>query len=345
MVSLKKAALAVLALGVTGVASAAMYAPPPAAGCTVGNNVTVPCEKRGWSFAADALYVQTNNIGAVTSDITGVAGDDLDTSSLNNDVGNFGNDWNWGFQLAAAYYFGTGNDVNLNWTHFVHGSDQTVTDADGLLEGNYIADTLVTGAVQDQVTTRVDNNFNSLNLEFGQLVHFGEKVDTRFHAGLQWAQVDQSLTQTGTNTANTVANDTNVIDSDFDGIGPRLGMDSSYNFGNGFSIFGNIAGALLIGSINSSSTETFTDADGTVTGLLTTNSDTGNTVVPEAEVKLGARFTKALAQGDLTAEVGYEAVNYWDAQNITDYNDVGNSDENNFAYNGIFFGLKWMGNA
>ncbi len=352
MVSLKKAALAVLALGVTGVASAAMYMPPAAAGCTVGNNVTVPCEKKGWSFAADALYVQTNNVGAVTSNVTGSVAVDPTTgdfdptgSAVNDSVGSLSPDWNWGFQLAAAYYFGTGNDVNINWTHFVHGYDETTTASSGVLLGDYISDALATGVATNQITTRVDNDFNSVNFEFGQLVHFGEHVDTRFHGGLQWAQIDESLTQTGVNTGNTLANDTNVIDSDFDGIGPRFGADTAYNFGNGFSVFGNVAAGILVGSINTSQTETFTNAEGTVVGVGTSSSDTGNTVVPEAEAKLGVRFTKALAQGDLSAEVGYMAVNYWDAQNITDYNDVGDSNEENFGYNGIFFGLKWMGNA
>lgn len=345
MVSLKKAALAVLALGVTGVASAAMYMPPAAAGCTVGNNVTVPCEKKGFSFAADALYVQTNNVGAVTNTVTGSDSGTASTSTLNADIASLSPDWNWGFQLAAAYYFGTGNDVNLNWTHFVHTTNQTNSASTGVITGDYLSDSLATEANIDQISTSLNNNFNSLNLELGQLVHFGEHVSTRFHAGLQWAQIDETLTQTGLNTSNTLASDNNSIDSDFDGIGPRFGMDSSYDFGNGFSVFGNLAASVLVGSINTSSTETFTDADGNVAGSITTSSDTGNTVVPEAEAKLGVRYTKALAQGDLSAEVGYQAVNYWDAQNITDYNDVGDSDESNFGYNGIFFGLKWMGNA
>jgi hypothetical protein len=345
MVSLKKAALAVLALGVTGVASAAMYMPPAAAGCTVGNNVTVPCEKKGWSFAADALYVQTNNVGAVTSNVTGGFNTADATGAINNNVGDLGTDWNWGFQLAAAYYFGTGNDVNINWTHFVHSTEETDTAASGVMIGNYLSDILNTGASQNQVYTKLDNDFNSVNFEFGQLVHFGEHVDSRFHGGLQWAQIDETLTQTGSNTSVAAANDTNVIDSDFDGIGPRFGADTAYNFGNGFSLFGNVAGALLIGSINTTQTETFTNTAGAIVGQATSSSDTGNTVVPEAEAKLGVRFTKAMAQGDLSAEVGYQAVNYWNAQNITDYNDVGNSDESDFGYNGIFFGLKWMGNA
>lgn len=343
MVSLKKAALAVLALGVTGVASAAMYVPPPATGCTVGNNVTVPCEHKGWSFAADALYVQTNNVGAVTSDITGTNTGVPATSTLNDDIGSLNTDWNWGFELAAAYYFGTGNDVNINWTHFVHGSDQTVTDGTGSLTGNYIHDIYPSGSAADTIYTDVSNNFNAVNFEFGQLVHFGEHVDTRFHGGLQWAQIDETLTQTGTD-ASSGADDSAYITSDFDGIGPRFGMDSTYNFGNGFGVFGDLAASILVGSVKTTSSETYNNGTAD-TGSLTSSSSTGNSVIPEAEAKLGVRYTKALAQGDLSAEVGYQAVNYWDAQNITDYNDLGNSDESNFGYNGIFFGLKWVGNA
>jgi hypothetical protein len=313
--------------------------PPAATGCTVGTNVTVPCEKKGWSFAADALYVETNNIGAVSANTTtsGTTG-----TTTNVGVNDFNNDWNWGFVLAAAYYFGTGNDINLNWTHFVHTADQTDT-AD---EGYYIGDVLDDSEALDQVSTSVGNDFNSLNLEFGQLVHFGDHVDTRFHAGLQWAQVDESLEQTGLNTSDdSLSTDSASVTSDFDGIGPRLGMDSAYNFGNGLSLFGDLAASLLVGSVKTTSSETRTDEAGDVSAIINTSSSTGNMVVPEAEVKLGVRYTKPLAQGDLSAEVGYEAVNYWNVQNLAQYDDTGSDNESNFGYNGIFFGLKWMGNA
>lgn len=334
MISLKKAALAVFAFGVSSAASAGMYEAPPAAmGCT-GNNVTVPCEKRGWSFAADALYVETNNVGPVTATVSG------GETSTNRSFNDFQSDWQWGFELAAAYYFGTGNDINLNWTHFTSNSSETNTQAGvvGLYTVSFIDDI----GEANSISTSVDNNFDAVNFEFGQLVHFGEHVDTRFHAGLQYASISQTLDQSAWISTEPEFVNTGNIKSEFNGLGPRLGMDNSYNFGNGVSLFGNLEVGLLVGDITTNLT--FTEIDSDVPGgevQATYDNSFDSSLVPEAEAKLGVSYTKPLAQGDLSVDVGYEVANYWDAlASTTDYNET-----TNFGYNGLFFGLKWMGNA
>jgi len=333
MVNLKKAALAVIALGVTSVASAGMYAPPAAAGCT-GSSVSVPCEKQGWSFAADALYVQTNNVGQVTT--TGTTSNGVATASYQNLQPN----WVWGYRFAAGYDFGTGNDLNVNWTHFVKQSSQTTDGAVAL----YASNDLQGDNASTNVATDIDNTFNAVNFEFGQTVNFGEHVDTRFHAGLQYAQIKNTLDQS-VNSSNVAIYNEETIESKFDGIGPRLGMDSSYSFGNGLSVFGNVAGSLLVGNLKYNETGVQTNANGTGTtaaGTITSAS-ADNSIVPEMDAKLGLSYTKPLAQGDLSAEVGYEVANYWNSTSYT--SSAGDADKTDFGYDGIFFGLKWLGNV
>jgi len=328
----------VIALGMTGVASAAMYAPPAAAtGCMAGD-VNVPCEKRGWSFAADALYVQANNAGQVTSTTTAT------DTSVNTDYQSYQPDWTWGFRFAAAYYFGTGNDLNLNWTHFVKQSDNQNVSGEGI-DGLYITQALASDETVDNIATDVENKFDAVNLEFGQMVHFGEKVDTRFHAGLQYANIHQTTDQTGWNTDNNNIYDENNVESKFSGFGPRFGMDSAYNFGNGMAVFGNVAAALLVGDIKYNQTETFTAADGSgdTAATVSSSATSDNSIVPSADAKLGLRYTKSLAQGDLSAEVGYEVANYWNSVSTT--SETTDADTTSFGYDGIFFGLKWMGNV
>lgn len=336
MVNLKKAALAVIALGVTSVASAGMYAPPAAAGCT-GSSVTVPCEKQGWSFAADALYVQTNNVGQVSSTTT-TSGTAVTTAYQNLQP-----NWVWGFRFAAGYDFGTGNDLNVNWTHFVKQSSQTTAGAG--VDGMYTVNALQGDNTADSIATDIDNTFNAVNFEFGQTVNFGEHVDTRFHAGLQYAQIKNTLDQSAWNASNVAIYNENTMESKFDGIGPRLGMDSSYSFGNGLSIFGNVAGSLLVGDLKYNENGVQTDANGTGTTAASTTvtATADNSIVPEMDAKLGLSYTKPLAQGDLSAEVGYEVANYWNSTSYT--SSAADADKTDFGYDGIFFGLKWLGNV
>jgi len=347
MVSLKKTAFAVMALvGVSGVASAGMYAPPPAPGCTEGS-VSVPCEKRGWSVEAQALYVQLSSLKQATATANVGTINPGEPTSGTLSFSDLQPDWAWGFLIGGNYYFGTGSDIGLNWTHLSKDSSATAVGTD--VFGLFIQDELIGGSGEplnsdvDNVATDVDNKYDAVNFEFGQHVNYGEHVDARFHAGLQYARLKQDITQTGWNSGlGTAVTDSTSIESKFDGIGPRAGVDTSYDFGNGVSLVGDTAFGLLIGDQKFTRTETFADGAGNASSIVGT-AKTDNAIVPEAEAKLGVRYTHPLAQGDLSAEAGYQVVNYWDALTSTDTDTSLVTD--NFGYNGVYFGLKWLGNV
>jgi len=337
MMNLKTAALAVLALGVSGAATAGMYAPPPAMGCTAGN-VTVPCEKKGWMVGAEVLYVQVGNVGTVAE--TSVANT---TNGVDETEQSFASDWTWGFRVEAAYLFGTGNDVNVNWTHFDKNSDQTLSaDGDDVLEGYYTEVTLDDDESADTIDTTVNNHFDAVNLEFGQTVNFGEKVTTRFHAGLQYAQIKQTVTQSAYDIDNSAEYNEDSEQNKFSGVGPRAGIDSAYSFGNGFSIFGNVAAGLLVGQETYNKTYTVTDEAGALDSEDTESSSQSTFIVPEAEIKLGVAYSKPMADGDLKVQAGYQVDQYWSALDSQNYE---SGSDGNFNFQGVFLGLNWTGNA
>lgn len=314
MLNLKKTAVAVLAFG-----SSAVFAGTMGPVCTPGN-VTVPCERTAWDFGVQALYLQPSYSGIGYQGATTVNGvQNYDDSHYK---------WGWGFKLEGSYHFSTGNDLNLNWYHLSKSVNRTVS-------GTY--STLLNLPFTLSGAASVKPQWDAVNLEFGQHADFGEWKNIRFHGGVQYADI-----RTNHAIAGVVNNTVTIADTGrmkYSGFGPRVGLDYSYDFGNGLAMYANGASALLVGtqSFNRTFSPTYFGLSA-VSGSITA-------IVPELEAKLGLTYTYAMAQGDLTLDAGWMWVNYFNAQHTASALVSGNVDKTDFAVQGPFVGLKWVGNV
>jgi len=313
MLNLKKTAVAVLAFG-----SSAVFAGTMGPVCTAGN-VTVPCERNAWAFGVQALYLKPtydSNIGSYS-----LTSSPSTVSIQQNDP-----DWNWGFKLEGAYHFSTGNDLDLNWYHLGGKSETTRSTSTVTVPGT---STQITNA-SDAFTLKP--RWDAVNLEFGQHVDFGEFKNIRFHGGVQYARIKTEMAHVGI--AGTAATAYRLSNSmTFNGFGPRIGADMSYDLGNGLAVYANGATAILAGT-SKGSTVVPTLAS---LALPTTYNGSRTAIVPEVEAKLGLTYTYAMAQGDLSLDVGYMWVNYFKAQQSLATSD------SDFGLHGPFAGLKWVG--
>jgi hypothetical protein len=310
MLNLKKTAVAVLALG-----SSAVFAGTMGPVCTPGN-VTVPCEKTAWDFGAYALYLEPvydANFGYRRLNPTLADG-------VSTRFGNLDPKWGWGFKLEGSYHFNTGNDLNVNWYHFEHETTRTyagVVQFNGAALGPF------------SVYNRFEPKWDAVNIELGQHVDFGEFKNIRFHGGFQYARVETDYRDAATGVY------LNSTKHKFNGFGPRVGVDMAYDLGNGFGIYANGASAILVGDSKFNSNIAVFPASYTLSGSK-------RTIVPELEAKVGAKYTYAMAQGDLTLDGGWMWVNYFNVNHFVTLTDV---KESNFAVQGPYVGLKWVGNV
>ena len=332
MLNLKKTAVAVLAFG-----SSAVFAGTMGPVCAPGN-VTVPCASQAWDFGAQALYLkpsysayQYNQVSSNT-----VTADGIGVRSTNYNENNNSNNWGWGFKLEGSYHFSTGNDLNLNWYHLDHSVNNS---------GGFVALNTLNTEVQDSVNSYATNataKWDAVNVEFGQHSHFGEWKNIRFHGGVQYARVeaDANLAVAGLTLGGVSVPDfLGGVDltSKYNGFGPRIGADYLYNWGNGFAMYANGASALLVG------TQSFNTSAGALVGddaVVDLKNGSATAVVPELEAKLGVKYTYAMAQGDLSLDGGWMWVNYFNAVNAGP-----ETAQSNFAVQGPFLGLKWVGNV
>ena len=85
-------------------------------------------------------------------------------------------------------------------------------------------------------------------------------------------------------------------------------------------------------------------ATNTNIGVATSHSN----VLPELDAKLGAMYTYAMAQGDLSLDVGWVWAHYVNALNSLDTAVGAGSDltrPRSFGIQGLYFGAKWVGNV
>ena len=116
---LTKTTIAIAVLGLSGVASAAMYAPPPA-----GPTWHIGFEFGGYEATNEDLWFAETTTGAPTP------------GALTGTHHYVDPDYEFGFSIDAGYHFDGTNDVTVGWTWF-EDDDATGAVAVGTGQGNY----------------------------------------------------------------------------------------------------------------------------------------------------------------------------------------------------------------
>lgn len=300
-------------------ASNAVFSGTMGSACTPGS-ITTPCGQKTWSFASKALYLQDSAGGL---DFPGYA----EVGNAQNNVrtyDNRGNNWNWGFEIEAAYEYSTGKDININWYRIDQNSKGTApvplfTASGALFRAPYI---------------QRKPHWDAVNLEFGQQINLTEQSYARIHGGAEYVYLSETLKINSTG-----INPTDYVDSkrnpSFSGGGPRLGADLFYNLSNRFSVYAKGATGIYVGTAKLY--RLFVLLNGNTSEVRSSH----QLIVPEIEGKLGATYTHAMASGNLSLDGGWMLVNYFQALTRIPSSIV---IDTNIGFQGPYFGLKWQGN-
>ena len=310
MLGFKKTALAFLVCN-----SSTVFAGAMGTVCAPGN-VTLPCQHQGWEVGGKALYLQST-WGALN----------FPYYQINNKINEFHNEspaWDWGFMLEGSYHFATGNDVNLNWYH--------VNDSHSNTIGNsfYLADSNTRPTYYGPARFTNKSTWDAVNVEFGQQVDYNQAVSIRYHAGFEYAHIDFKHMITTFPPAPFLATSKGTIS--YNGFGPRAGLDATYSFENGLSVYAKSAIGLYAGS---------SKFDLMVVPYHVGQSGSSMIVVPELEAKTGVTYTYSMAYGDISLDGGWLWLNYFNPMTHADDNELHSV---NFGLQGPYLGLKWVGN-
>lgn len=331
---LKKIALALSAVGFSSLALAGH--PGDAVVAPAGVNLIAPDSVGVWSVGLEALYMEPSNSEFQYAQISNGASP---VTSLTNKT--VDNEHDWGGTIDIAYMFpGNSRDVKLSYTHLDmdDSSNASTVGTTSTIENPFTGSTSYNAAKGSS-----DYDYNAVDLVFGQWIKIGERVDLHPFGGLRYAGLDQ--TDKGYYTVSTDAGSyaDGKITSDWDGIGPRGGIDGVVHVGSGVSIVGTIAGSLLVGSTDSKFYSNVYTSSALSDGDYIKNSDDTH-VIPELDARLGINYTYSFnPETALGVELGYQTVNYF---NVSDKdfidastpNTINNSED--FGYHGPYLRLQ-----
>ncbi len=316
--------------------------------------VVVPNLKSGLAFTLEGLYLQPTNSDLDYGTLLSPPGANPTTA----DVKTVDPDYDIGFRIGLGYVFpNSGNDVQLNWTHFDHSSDDAASFVGAGSTGQPHPTVITRGgnvmpAWVDETGTATSNvsvNYDAVDLDVGQYMSVGTRLQTRLFAGLRYAYIKQNITDfySDISTSGTVFNlETDTFNSKFTGIGPRLGIDTAYHVGNCFGVVGHIAAALLVGRVETTSGVNASGLDIT-NAVVSVTTDNQTRVAPAFDAKLGVDYSWPIRNDAqrFTIEAGYQVTQYIDAidrlyVNVTNGNTVTRT-TSGVGFNGPYLSLSY----
>lgn len=177
----------------------------------------------------------------------------FEATALGNPVNNDG-EYDFGLEATLGYAFAdTANSIELNY-RWIN------ADSDASAAGVYVIPDFGPNGSPEFLDADVANALNyeldSADLMMAQFLNIGEFMQLRLLGGLAYLNLEQENHTTYTNAQVTSEQFFHNNNSQYEGWGPRVGLDSRYDFGNGFGIVGGGSVAYFLGELNSNASTT-----------------------------------------------------------------------------------------
>ncbi|GAB4186788.1 MAG: hypothetical protein Tsb0015_04840 [Simkaniaceae bacterium] len=246
-------------------------------------------------------------------------------------------DWSWGLKAQIGYNSSNdGWDFLLNYTWFdSHGSASTSagrSDTVIPLRGtsSLTADQIGVFSFCQKAKSQFDFTFNAVDLEMGRHYFVSESLAFRPHIGVKsaWIDLEQITRYTGGRLVTTSTppgspsltglgvNSVHVKDdNDFWGLGPRVGVNTNWYVGNGYSLFGDAAAAMLYGRYEVHHRERYS-ANKDINRIHLQANRHG--FVPTMQIMLGAEYDRYINndRNHIRIRLGFESQYYWRANQM-----------------------------
>lgn len=244
-----------------------------------------------------------------------------------------GNDfnWDWGVRVGIGANFAHDCwDANINYTWYeTNQTTSVIKRFPAAVRTTRLAENIFAQSAKSSYNV----NYNNVNLELGRHYFQSKTVSVQPHIGLKaaWLDLMQHIFYTITfPTLNSPFEGTQLKINDKSflfGIGPRAGINAEWYVGDGFSIAGRLAGALLYGYSRAlhhqKADENSNNFGDNLSRMIRSKT---HLYVPTAQAFLGLIWERFLFERTkhLTLGAGYEVEYYWRANQMTYIHDTAN---------------------
>lgn len=300
--------------------------------------VTLPCQRSSFQLGLYGMYLQPSYSGQLpyidTNSTVSNSGSTASTQNIN-----VNEKWDWAAMIEGGFHFNCGNDITVSWLHYKN--DKTQSYRSSSLDIDPITFLYINFPFNGTATTSL--TFNRIDIEIGQQVDFGEMMDIRFHGGFEYADFDFTMTANETGITDTRFTNYKQKTAKFNGFGPKIGMDLTYNVLDGLSVYGKSSVAALVWTTKSQNQQGFVDP--TIPDLTTTfNGKQDNQIVPVIALNVGFQYTWVIFQNVYSLDAGYMWSDYMAIARNLDA-ETGRPTDANFYLQGPYIGIRWIGQA
>ncbi len=215
-----------------------------------GCNMFLTADFLWWSANTDGLYYAQSNFGTPTT--SNPPAGEVDFSGHMQRVKE---EWGPGFRVG----FG-GNmpydewDIYLNWTWFHSDPKDSAKETSHgpllVLWGHPDINSPAANAnLASHAHARWDMTINVIDLEMGRAFWVGKHLSVHPFFAIRGAWIDQQFKVKYHYISSPHLEGRIKAESDFEGVGPRAGLDARFSLYNGWSIYGLVSAALMYGSL------------------------------------------------------------------------------------------------
>lgn len=267
-------------------------------------------------------------------------------------------DWNWGFKAGLGYNSTCdGWDFGIVWTRY-NGSASSHNEAENddnhtLLplwtnfSTNPNDNNVVIPIFATDIQTQWNLNLDLVDLELGREFWNSKRLALRPHIGLRIARVKQSFeiehkggSWSETGMTGDVAQSNKVdLDNDFKGIGIRGGLNSVWNLGCGWALYGDTALSIIYGRFHVDHDEMNRDTAAPFSkSKFFESKDTFRASRLVADLGLGIQWSSLFCdcQYGLTVKLGWENHLFLDQNQMWRVTKVGYLDDPSADYSNSF---------